>query len=110
MNYIYTHLPQDEDIGFLERSYSVIEGTLEYDGREVLYLLVDASDVTFCDRSHASHLASVNVKGYVVRLKYEMSEAGEAMSEIEPIVAEGDKKAITDILRARHNISAVNFF
>jgi hypothetical protein len=110
MNYVYTHLPQNEDIGFLERSYNVIEGILEYEGRDVLYLLVDASDVTFCDRSHASHLASVNVKGYVVRLKYEMSGAGEAMSEIEPIEDAGDKQAITNILRSRHNISTVNFF
>ena len=110
MNYVYTHLPQNEDIGFLERSYSVIEGILEYGGREVLYLLVDASDVTFCDRSHASHLASVNVKGYVVRLKYETNEAGEAVSEIEPIEDEGDKRAITDTLRSKHNISTVHFF
>lgn len=110
MNYIYTHLPQNEDIGFLERSYSVIEGILEYEGRDVLYLQVDASDITFCDRSYASHLASVNVKGYVVRSKYETNEAGEAMSEIEPVMDERDKRAITDILRSRHNISAVNFF
>ena len=110
MNYVYTHLPQNEDIGFRERSYSVIEGILAYGGRDVLYLLVDASDITFCDRSYASHLASVNVKGYVIRSKYETNVAGEAMSEVEPVMDEGDKRAITNILRSRHNITAVNFF
>ena len=110
MAYIYIHLPQNEDIGFRERSYSVIEGLLEYEGRDVLYLLVDASDITFCDRSYASHLASVNVKGYVTRWKYGANEAGEHMSEVESITDEEDKRAITDIMRSTHSISAVNFF
>ena len=110
MAYIYAHLPQNEDIGFRERSYSVVEGLLEYEGRDILYLLVDASDITFCDRSYASHLTSVNVKGYVTQWKYGNNEAGEALSEIESVTDEGDKRAITHILRANHNISAVNFF
>ena len=110
MAYIYVHLPQNEDIGFRERSYSVIEGLLEYEGRDVLYLLVDASDITFCDRSYASHLASVNVKGYVTRWKYGVNEAGEYTSEVESITDEEDKRAITGILRSTHSISSVNFF
>ena len=110
MSYVYTHLPENEDIGFRERSYSVVERLLEYAGRKVLYLFVEASEVTFCDRSYASHLASLNVKGYVTRWKYDKDERGEALSEIEPIENEEDKREITDVLRASHNISTVNFF
>ena len=110
MSYVYTHLPENEDIGFRERSYSVVERLLEYAGRKVLYLFVEASEVTFCDRSYASHLASLNVKGYVTRWKYDKDEQGEALSEIEPIENEEDKREITDVLRASHNISTVNFF
>ncbi len=110
MKYVYGHLPQNEDIGFVERSYSATEGLLEYQGRNVLYLQVDASDVTFCDRSYAAHLASINVKGYATRWKYGTNERGEALSEIEPINEEEEKRAITELLRSSHNISAVNFF
>ena len=107
--YVYAHLPQNEDIGFEGRSYSVTEGLLEYRGRRVLYLYVEASDVTFCDCSYASRLVSVNVKGYVTRWKYESNERGEALSEIEPISDEEEQRAIRDLLRASHNVSAVNF-
>ncbi len=110
MEYVYAHLPQNEDIGFEERSYSVTEGLLEYRGRSVLYLHVDASDVTFCDRSYASYLVSVNVKGYVTRWRYETNEKGEALSEIEPVTDDEGKRAISDLLRTSLNISTVNFF
>jgi hypothetical protein len=107
--YVYAHLPQNEDIGFEGRSYSVTEGLLEYRGRRVLYLCAEASDVTFCDCSYASRLVSVNVKGYVTRWKYESNERGEALSEIEPISDEEEQRAIRDLVRASHNVSAVNF-
>jgi hypothetical protein len=110
MSYIYTHLPQNEDIGFLERSYSATENILEYKGKKILYLNVEASEITFCDRSYASHLASLNVKGYVMRWKYDTNAEGEALSEIKYVADEDEKREITSILRASHNISTVNFF
>jgi len=109
MSYLYAHLPQNEDIGFQGRSYSVTEGLLEYRGRMVLYLCVEASDITFCDRSYASHLGGINVKGYVVRWRYGTNEGGEPLSEIEPITDDEEKRAIRDLLRDSHNISVVNF-
>jgi hypothetical protein len=110
MGYVYTHLPQNEDIGFDGRSYSASEGLLDHNGRKVLYLYVDASDITFCDRSYASHLASVNVKGYVARWRYGTGEQGETLSEIEPITGEEDRRAITEALRSTVNVSSVHFF
>ena len=109
MGFQYVHLPEDTDIGFDERSYSVTEGLLEFQGRKILYLLVDATDVTFCDRSYACHLASINVKGYVVDWKYGTDESGQAISVIEPVENEADRREISGLLRAEHNIAAVSF-
>ena len=53
--------------------------------------------------------AGINVKGYVTRWKYESNERGEALSEIEPITDEEEQRAIRDLVRASHNVSAVHF-
>ncbi len=110
MGQVYAHLPQNEDIGFQGRSYSASEGLADYKGRKVLYVYVDAADITFCDRSHASHLASINVKGYVTRWRYGAGEGGEPLSEIEPITDEEDRRAVTGILRSALNVTSVYFF
>jgi hypothetical protein len=109
VGFLYAHLPQNEAIGFEERSYSVTEGLLDFEGGKILYLLVDAADVTFCDRSYASHLASINVKGYVTDWKYGVDESGQALSLIEPVENEASRREISGLLRAEHNVSAINF-
>ena len=110
MSYVYTHLPEDRDIGFDGRSYSIKEGILEYRGRKLLYLNAEASAVSFCDRSYAYHLGSVNVKGYVVRWKFGANERGEMLSEIQTISDEMEKQEIAKLLRAEQTVSAVYFF
>jgi hypothetical protein len=109
MTYIYAHLPQNEDIGFEERSYSVTEEIVEYQGRRVLYLYVVASGISFCDRSYAPYLANANVKGYVVRWRFGTDDENASLSEIEPIEDDDERQAITQLLRTDHNISTVNF-
>jgi hypothetical protein len=109
VSYIYTHLPQDEDIGPDGRSYQLSEERMEYEGKSVLYLYVVASGISFCDRNYAPHMANINVKGYVVRWKYGTNEKGEPLSEIEPISNEDQKKDIRQLLRATYNIYTVNF-
>lgn len=110
MSYVYIHLPEDRDIGFDGRSYSIKEGILEYRGRRLLYLNAEASAVSFCDRSYAYHLGSVNVKGYAIRWKFGANEKGEMLSEIEPVNEETEKQEIVKLLRANQNVSAVYFF
>ena len=110
MGLVYTHLPQNEDIGFEGRSYSAAECLLDYNGRQVLYLLVDAADVTFCDRSYASHLASVTVKGYVAKWRCGVNEEGDAVSEIEPITDVAEQRAVADLVRSIVHVSSVHFF
>jgi len=110
MKQIYVHVAEDEDIGFEGRSYRLAEEVLDYQGRKVLYLKSEASAVSFCDRSYACHLGSINVKGYVVRWKYGTDEKGEMLSEIEPINNEMEEQEISRLLRANHCGSAVHFF
>ena len=106
---IYIHLPQGEDIGPEGRSYSITEDIFEYKGRKILFLYVTASEISFCDRNYAAHLANVNVKGYILKWKYGENEKGEMLSEIEPITDKKDERAISELLRASHNVTTVNF-
>ena len=109
MSYVYAHLPQHEDIGPDGRSYSITEELLEYQGRRILYLYVTASGISFCDRSYAPHMANINVKGYVVRLKYGENEKGETLSELEPIRDADERRAISRLLFDIHNVPTINF-
>lgn len=110
MKHVYIHVTAGEDIGFDGRSYRIAEELLNYQGRKVLYLNSEASGVSFCDRSYAMHLGSINVKGYVVRWKFGANEKGEMLSEIEPINNEMEKQEISKLLRTNHNVSALHFF
>ena len=107
VKYVYVHVTEGEDIGFEGRSYRIAEELLDYQWRKVLYLNSEASGVSFCDRSYAMHLGSINVKGYVVRWKYGTNEKGEALSEIEPVTDEGEQREISKRLIVRYNVSAV---
>jgi hypothetical protein len=110
MTYIYAHQPQGEDIGFEGRSYSLAENLLEYKGRKVLYLNTEASAISFCDRSYATHLGSIIVKGYVLKWKTGANEKGEPLSEIEPVTDELEQREISKLLRDGYNIATVRFF
>lgn len=105
----YVHLPQNEDIGPPDRSYRAREERLEYNGREVLYLVVETTGVTFCcDGSYASRIETTNVEGYITRWKYKTNEKGEAISELEPIEDKEARREIRKILQKEH-ISNINF-
>lgn len=95
----YVHLPEDEDIGPPSRTYRAYEKVVEYNGREVLYLIAETSGVTFCDGSYASLIETVHIKGYITRWKYEFNERGEAISEIEPIEDQETQQEIRKILK-----------
>jgi hypothetical protein len=109
VKYVYVHVTEGEDIGFEGRSYRIAEELLDYQGRKVLYLNSEASGVSFCDRSYAMHLGSINVKGYIVRWKYGTNEKGEILSELEPVTDEGEQREISKLLKVRYNMPAVRF-
>ena len=110
MKYVYTHVTEGEDIGFEGRSYRIAEELLDYKGQKVLYLNSEALGVSFCDRSYAMYLGSINVKGYVVRWKYGTNEKGEALSGIESVMDEEEQREISKLVRTSYNISNVRFY
>lgn len=99
----YVHMPQDEDIGPPDRCYRAVEKRLEYNGREVLYLMVETTGVTSCcNGSYSSRIETANVEGYIVRWKYKTNEKGEAISELEAINDKETQRDIRDMLQKEH--------
>lgn len=108
MTYIYRHLVRDEHVGPEGDRYSATEATMEYRGRQVLYQYVDAVGVTFCTAAGTPYVGSINVKGYVVRWKYDNNDGGEPLSEIEPIADKEQQRDISRLLwpgQGAHRVS-----
>jgi len=106
----YVHLAsQRQEIGWEIRSYSASESTLEYNGRQVLLVEVEAGGCTFCDGSYAQNLMGVNIEGYVTRWQYRENEEGLPVSEIEPVSDPAEQKGIAALLKPRYDRSQINF-
>lgn len=97
--YQYVHLPENEDIGPEDRTYQAQEKIVEYNGRKVLCLIVEANAVTCCDGSYSSQIKTIHVKGYITRWKYRIDESGEAISEIEQIDDWNTQQEVRGILK-----------
>ena len=73
----YVHLKEEGEYrGWEIRSYNAVESTLEFDGRQVLLVEVEATNCTSCDGSYAQNLSGVYVDGYVIRCKYRENVQG----------------------------------
>ena len=106
----YVHIQEDEDIGAPERAYHILEeGKVEHAGREVLYILVESSAFTCCDRKHTHSLATVHVIGYITRWQYTTNEKGEYISEAEPIDDEEAQQEIKKLLNKGFSVT-VSFY
>ena len=82
---------------------------MEYKGRSVLYLETEASAISFCDRSYATWMSDINVKGYIVNWQRATTTEGEPVSEIEPIKDIAEQREISQLLQAKHGTVATNF-
>lgn len=96
MSYVYVHPPVDD--GLEERRFSLSEGILEYRGRQVLYHYSEATSVNFCTASGSPFVGNIHVRGYVLRWKYGTDASGQALSQIEPIVDEQERREIRSLL------------
>jgi len=83
------------------------EDRLPFCGREVLYLVGHAAfDTTCCGEGGCAYAL---VPGYVVRWKYRTNPQGLAVSQIEPIGDEAQRKEIRRLVERRETIHQVNF-
>ncbi|MFC2067269.1 hypothetical protein ACFLUO_09550 [Chloroflexota bacterium] len=104
----YTHLELDEDIKTISGYYTPLSETrLEYNNREVLYVVGEAVIESSCCGS--GNWAYVLVSGYIVNWQNEKNENGLPVSEVERI---SDTKAQADIkkmINEAEHISRIEF-
>jgi hypothetical protein len=104
------HIHEDlaEEVRSISGYYLYIEeGTLPFKGRDVLYLAgVGVADNSCCG---AAGLPFVRVPGYVVSWKDKKDATGRAISTVEPITQEADKKEIQRLLVSKYPYSQISF-
>ena len=84
------------------------EGKIEMEGREVLYVIGNATVDSSCCGTWGCCYALV--PGYVLKWKYKESEEGIPVSEVEPIVDEDTKKKLKKLLELDHGVTQVQFW
>ena len=104
----YIHEDLSEEVRSISGYYRYFEeGTLPFNGRDVLYLAgIGIVDNSCCG---AGGFPFVRVPGYVVSWKDKKDEAGRAISTVEPITDEADRKEIQRLLDIRHPYSQISF-
>lgn len=105
----YTHERLNEEVRFIAGYYVPEEETrLDYNGREVLYIVGHAQIDNSCCGVAGCRYALV--PGYVAEWKTETDEAGRPVSEVEVIANEGSKRDIAGILQEKEMVSQVEFW
>lgn len=104
----YTHLTLNEEncsfAGYYEPQKEV---RLNYNGREVLYVVGQAVIESSC--CGAGGWSYIMVPGYIRRWQKETDNSGLSVSEVEPITDEEARRNISRIIAEREGISQVEF-
>ena len=97
----YVHQEIGEEIRSVAGYYMVLEeGLLEYNGREVLYLVQAAEvDTSCCGPGGMGYLY---VPGYIRSLKSRKNQTGLWLSEVDRIKDEGERRDIEKLLMQQH--------
>ncbi|MBN1613292.1 MAG: hypothetical protein JW950_02380 [Deltaproteobacteria bacterium] len=105
----YIHQGEGTEIQSITGHYTVLEeGQLKQGDRPFLYVMGAAVvDSSCCGTGGGRFL---NVPGYILSWKQNETIDGFAISEVEPVVNEEDRKAIKAILDRKFPNSQVNFF
>ena len=109
VNSVYTHQEPGQNIRLPAGYYTPLaEIRLLYKGREVVYIVRQATAESCCCVSGSC--GYVLVPGYVLRWENEANEAGQLLSDVEPITDEEDRVEIVGIIRQREGISNIKFW
>ncbi len=111
----YTHLPLSEDVEAFAGYYTPEkEARLDYDGREVLYVIGRAVVESACadtdGQCAAGNWIYAIVPGYIVSWQNTRNEAGLPVSETEPISDEQAREDIRQILETNEAASLIGFW
>lgn len=105
---VYTHADLNSEVHSIAGYYCPLkEGKLQYNGREVLYVLGQATVDNSCCANGCWQYALV--PGYIVRWEYGANADGLAVSEVEPIRDSATQAAVSQIIKTSNGINQVNF-
>ena len=105
----YVHLELNKDIPAPAGYYTPKkEVKLNYEGREVLYVLSHAAIETSC--CGIGNFNAALVPGYIFKWHAEKNEDGLPVSEVEPIKDEKTRDAIRKIIKDTEHISRIEFW
>jgi hypothetical protein len=105
----YTHLKPGEDVPTPSGYYTPgKERRLNYNGREVLYIIRDAVVDSSC--CGTADFSSALVPGYIVTLDPGKKGGSAKISDVEPVSSRTARKKIREILQQTENVSQVEFW
>jgi hypothetical protein len=105
----YVHLELGEDVHGLAGYYTPTkELRLPYDGREVLIVVGISNVESACCGGGTS--AYANIPGYIVEWKSDTSDAGLAVSHVEPVTDDSAKRDIARDVRETEHVFNVDFW
>ena len=105
----YTHLELNKEINSIAGYYiPQKEVRLKYDGREVLYVIGQATVESSCCACGSWEYALV--PGYIRNWQNEKNDAGLPVSEVEPVRDEETQEKIGRIITRAESVSRVEFW
>ena len=108
----YTHVPVEdgEDIVIGGGCYRVgAEMRLPYDGEEVLYVIGGTGAVACCCGGGGG-TAFINVPGFIRAWQSKTDDAGQPVSEVEPITDKATQEEIKKALQLEHGVPNIKFW
>ena len=105
----YTHLELNRDIEALAGYYTPQkEVRLQYNGREVLYVISQAVvDASCCG---SADFSCALVPGYIIRWQTETNKDGLPVSEVAPIADKATQDNIRKIIQETEPVSQIEFW
>ena len=106
----YTHQEPGKDVifGIAGRYIPYQDTILEYNGREVLYSIGQVRMEASC--CNLDDWVYTVVPGYIVNWRSTTSEDGLPVSEVEPVTDKKARQELTEIIQARENVFAIEFW
>ena len=107
-SYEYIHPFLNEDVSSISGHYSFVgEGTIQYKGRDVLYL--NGFSVTDSACCGIGGCVFSFVPGYILRLRYSLNDQGKPISEVEPVTDEIAQRDIAELIKQIEPSTQINF-
>ena len=105
----YTHVDLNEEVESISGHYTLeAENVLKHNGKDVLYLIGHAVMDSSCCGVGGCRYALV--PGYLVEWKNKQDDAGNSISEVEPISDEETKSKIQSMIREAETVQQIQFY